>query len=519
MKKLAYIINIAAAIGCVALSALIYEPIRVAAQCNGIFPSNTLCGNLGASPAPPAAFSATTSVIGPGSSTVNDLAGFANTFGNQLKDIQVGTGLAVTTGTSLNLQPSQLATIGGVKALAPVTHKWFNGLDATGTFSTSQPAFLDLSGTIAASQYTDQQRAITSTYTVATSDCGGRIQTTSGFYTITLGAPSGFSGGCVVRLTNADSLPTGSNNTYVGAKLISVNGINGCTPAEPSTYLWPTQTMEVTNVNGSLWEITRCPGLWTVPSGSFIINVDPSAGSDTWGSADGLNTTTRAFATFNNAMGFAAEMFQSQFLNQTQLDFKCAASCVDNGTQIHWPPHGSPLNSQGRQGVEIDCNNGTLTNQVQLFFGAAVVFMQNCNIPGGVALSEGAELILNGSSNVTTPISGAAIFQITGGSKVFCNACTLTVSGGTGANLVSIFQGGGVFGVGNTVAVNQTGNVTWTDAMARVQASGLALFGTWTQNAHTTSGSVYKLTECGILEGAANLPAGTTSSFSCTQVN
>jgi hypothetical protein len=56
------------------------------AQCNGVFPANTLCGNLGASPAPPSAFSASGTVVGPGSSTIGDAATWANTGGTQLAD-------------------------------------------------------------------------------------------------------------------------------------------------------------------------------------------------------------------------------------------------------------------------------------------------------------------------------------------------------------------------------------------------------------------------------------------------
>ncbi len=56
------------------------------AQCTGVFPANTLCGNLGASPAPPTAFSASGTVVGPGSSTVGDVATWANTAGTLLQD-------------------------------------------------------------------------------------------------------------------------------------------------------------------------------------------------------------------------------------------------------------------------------------------------------------------------------------------------------------------------------------------------------------------------------------------------
>jgi Pectate lyase superfamily protein len=61
-------------------------------QCTGIFPANTLCGNLSGSPGPPAAFSASSSLTGPGSAAVNDLVLWANVGGTQLKD---GTGQTI----------------------------------------------------------------------------------------------------------------------------------------------------------------------------------------------------------------------------------------------------------------------------------------------------------------------------------------------------------------------------------------------------------------------------------------
>lgn len=54
------------------------------AQCNGVFPANTLCGNLSASPAPPAAFSAAGTIVGPASSTSGFIPTWANSLGTLL---------------------------------------------------------------------------------------------------------------------------------------------------------------------------------------------------------------------------------------------------------------------------------------------------------------------------------------------------------------------------------------------------------------------------------------------------
>lgn len=59
-------------------------------QCNGIFPANTLCGNLGGSPAPPAAFSAAGTVVGPGTSTASDFSCWTNGSGTQIYDCGFG---------------------------------------------------------------------------------------------------------------------------------------------------------------------------------------------------------------------------------------------------------------------------------------------------------------------------------------------------------------------------------------------------------------------------------------------
>jgi len=63
----------------------------VLAQCNGVFPSNTVCGNLTGSPALPTAFPPSGgggmgNVMGPVSSTVNNIAAWDNTVGTLLKD-------------------------------------------------------------------------------------------------------------------------------------------------------------------------------------------------------------------------------------------------------------------------------------------------------------------------------------------------------------------------------------------------------------------------------------------------
>lgn len=67
-------------------------PTLAFAQCTGVFAANTLCGNLTGSPQPPSMFSASGTIAGPATSTLNGLPLWANTLGTQLKD---GAGLTV----------------------------------------------------------------------------------------------------------------------------------------------------------------------------------------------------------------------------------------------------------------------------------------------------------------------------------------------------------------------------------------------------------------------------------------
>lgn len=64
-------------------------PLAAFAQCNGVFPANTLCGNLTGSPAPPSAFTASGTVAGPGSSVIGHFATWANTTGTLLADFNL----------------------------------------------------------------------------------------------------------------------------------------------------------------------------------------------------------------------------------------------------------------------------------------------------------------------------------------------------------------------------------------------------------------------------------------------
>ena len=354
------------------------------------------------------------------------------------------------------------------------------------------------------------QHPISAAYQLTSADCGSLIVATGGtFYAVS--QSGAYPVNCVVKILNNDPMPTGSNST--GAKF--VNFVN-CVPGEPGTYVWPQQTIDVVYVN-STWVPLHCPGLWEAPGGVFTINIDPTSGSDSWGGADGLSTTTRAFASVNNATTvFVTEMMQGNFAGATQFTFKLCSSCTDTAA-LHFPPHGSPVNGQGRAGNVLNCNGGTMSGSISLFFSAAILQVTNCTFTNTISLSEGAELVID-AGNTVTPVAGNFIFNLDDGAKLFNAGQTLNVAGGTGGGLIAMSTSTASF-----PAVNQTGNITWSNGNANVgvliQASGyLAPFGTWTTNGFSLTGKSYSLIECGIIEGATNVP-GTTGSVSCAQAN
>ena len=81
--------------------ALLLIPAAAQAQCNGVFPANTLCGNLTANPKTPGPVAAGGSVVvGPVSSTVGHFATWNNTLGTLLADYNLFGGANTWTGNN-----------------------------------------------------------------------------------------------------------------------------------------------------------------------------------------------------------------------------------------------------------------------------------------------------------------------------------------------------------------------------------------------------------------------------------
>jgi len=355
----------------------------------------------------------------------------------------------------------------------------------------------------------------TSAPTITGNNCGQTIPLAGGtFYNISIGPASGFPAGCTIRFINADPMPTGANAT--GAKLITVSGINGCTSGEPSTYVWPQQSIEIiSNSTQAAWQITKCPGLWEMPQGVFTLNADPAQpiGNDNWGVTDGLATGSRAFHSMNSALNIGMETMRENYQFQTSFVVKCAAGCTD-ATQMHIPGHGgTPVGAQGGVGTVIDCNGGSMTGGVQLFFGAVVGF-QGCTFATQPLSATQNAVVVFGTGGAANTINGTSSFvQLSHGARLRCT-CTVNVTG----SFVELFQLSAGASI-DSIAINQTGNVSYSDAAFRVQSGGFAIVSGWTTNGFTATGTKFHLTECGTMEGTANIQGSIAGDSSCTQAN
>lgn len=133
---------------------------------------------------------------------------------------------------------------------------------------------------------TNTPNAKTSAYAAGATDCGKTITLGgSTFYTLTVGAASGFPATCSIIIANIDA---------GRGKKITINGVT----FPNNNILWPLQTFTLKN-EANVWTIINPPGRWkTLSLAAF--NVDGAAADN---NNDGLGTgATGAFKTINGAL-------------------------------------------------------------------------------------------------------------------------------------------------------------------------------------------------------------------------
>lgn len=116
------------------------------AQCTGVFPANTLCGNLTGAARPPGAFTASGTIVGPGSSTQAGLPIWANTLGTQLTD-------AATSASSIagNYTWAGTQTYSALNTFNSATAISVNGVSVFASSISAQNQFIETGTTAPAS--------------------------------------------------------------------------------------------------------------------------------------------------------------------------------------------------------------------------------------------------------------------------------------------------------------------------------------------------------------------------------
>lgn len=452
------------------------------AQCTGVFPANTLCGNLSGSPAPPSAFSATSNIVGPGSSTIGDFATWANTGGTQLADTpsplavaKGGTGGGTASGTLLD----------NITAFASTGYLARTG---AGTYT-----FTPTAG-IPANTLNTQ----TANYTIATTDCGKTIQAgtgSTGFFAITVPAVAGFATNCTVTVTNGD---TGRAKGLAGT-------VAGCA----ISFLYPGQSATISIVNGA-WVNTVCPGRWKIPS-AVTIQVNSSNGND---ANDGLATGAgNAKATVQAALNQALNDFDYTVTNSISSLVTIQMGANDT-TGVHFGPHslvgagsGGSLTLNGG-GFSLS-NAGNTDDALHLFFGTTM-YLTNITLTGNAAhslisLEHGASIFVmsgvtfagtTGGSHMVVRDSGSSLeidnnYTISGstGFHAFCTdggsirtptAITATISASITVTSFVIATNTGICDFTNTTF--SVGANTVTGKRCEADGLGLAQSGTGTPN-------------------------------------
>lgn len=273
--------------------------------------------------------------------------------------------------------------------------------------------------------------AQTAAYALQTSDCGKTV-TLGGtaFYTLTVGAASGFPATCSVSIANID---TGR------AKLITISGVT----FPNANRLWPGQTFTLKNINNT-WVVFNAPGPWIITSNTTF-NVDTASGND---NSDCLGTGSGACALLSTAI---ARFCQIAVVDGAQITFQTLTGqthaaqglCVYRSTRL--VENSNPPQILGDTSSCANANNFTIDgvaapaiSAVGIYTPWAVRGMKLTSSVGGTSvLADNHSRIYFGASTAFPTVTGfhmRALYNsfiefvgdycITGNAVVHANAAT-----------------------------------------------------------------------------------------------
>lgn len=346
---------------------------------------------------------------------------------------------------------------GSVLQIAPITHQFLTGLNASGVFSQAQPAFSDISGVATLSQlgtsYTNGQLLIGNTSTgllsTATLTAGSNITITNGPGTITIASTGG---GSMVYPGAGIPLSTGSawGTSY------STSGTGNVALTTSPVFTTPNIGIATGNITGNAATVTTNANL----TGDVT-----SAG----------NATTLAAATVTGKAltGFVAGAGSVTASDTILTAFNKVVGNINGlttGVSTVFGRAGAVTAQSGDYGVAqvtgaAPLASPTFTGTVTLPAGQAV---------NGVTLTTGgsSSTFLNGAGAYTTPAGGSSVSITAGSSALVVSPSPLTGTGtiDIGASVATSAKNLGFFAA--------TTSAQLAGVLSDETGSGAAVFGT-----------------------------------------
>lgn len=412
--------------------ALLFAPASTWAQCNGVFPAHTFCGNATGSPAIPQAVAQSN--------------------------------VTMPAGLNGEIQYNNNGVLGGYSSAAATAYlslftSSLQGLVPSSGGGTSN--FLRADGTWTSP--TGVTAGKTANYPIVSTDCNSTVVYGTGStaqITATLPAlPSaGFTAGCTISVKNA--------NVYAGPSTGHATTLSGF-PADLNVLLWPGQTAEVqVNAAATGWITLVNPGRWRPPQTvTWFVDTGASSSDANDGlsigaaGAGAMKTIGQCDFTYASLMDFtsaqgqpicgptAGQTFTESVVHATPALGTNTLNIIGQGGQFTWKPSGvNPFVMLVANGSNVQLTNVNVSGTGTTCFGTVCELLKVHN---------GA--VLETLANVTCTDAGAAGF------------CIRTDQNTAGGGQINVDNGLSVAGtVGGVVDLSERSSLLWNSTLIAV---------------------------------------------------
>lgn len=305
---------------------------------------------------------------------------------------------------------------------------------------------------------TNVLNTVTANYPIATTDCGKTVQAgtgSTGQFTVTLPAVSGFAANCTVTVKNGDTYPAGRGKLLSGF------------PADLNSVLYPLQSLTVKIVNGA-WATTINPGRWKNPT-TVTWHVDITGSDSNDGLAAGAGNALADAQTANTRAVYQSDTqgttpIIAMACSQTHTVALNMGGTLLGNNLLQVSPDGNCAFTWTNAGPCIAVGDLAELNINLLAFGSSGGATFGCNTAD--ATSSGNILLHN---TVVLDLEGTPVWKPGGPNDnfLFCDGpCEYTIANGvtqatavTGNYIINMSQGGKGTQSG-TISASASGSLT-----------------------------------------------------------